>query len=79
MDTIPGLKERLRKRRSELGWSQEQLARETRVSKNTVARWEKGATPAADLLGRLARALGVSTDWLLTGAGPSPLPATGTD
>jgi transcriptional regulator with XRE-family HTH domain len=58
---------RVRERRKALGLSQEALARQLVVSKNTVARWESGAQPRGVRLSRLASALRVSADWLLTG------------
>lgn len=47
--------------------SQEKLARELGVSKNTVARWEAGSGIEADNLDALAGALQVSADWILRG------------
>lgn len=58
---------RLQERRRHLGLSQEALAREIGVSKNTVARWEAGGQMFADVAVRLADALGVDPRWLITG------------
>lgn len=62
-----GTGDRIRRRRAELGLSQEQLARDTNVSKNTVTRWEAGAVPGGENLDRLAEVLKVSTDWIMRG------------
>lgn len=48
------------------GWSQEQLAEWTDVSRQTLSRWESGRTaPNADQIVRLSRLFGVTTDQLL--------------
>lgn len=59
--------DRIRSARRRLRLSQEDLARKIPVSKNTVARWEGGATPGGANLDALADALGVTTDWILRG------------
>jgi transcriptional regulator with XRE-family HTH domain len=59
--------ERVRTKREELKISQEKLAREIGVSKNTVGRWEAGGGIDGENLDRLALALGVSSDWILRG------------
>jgi transcriptional regulator with XRE-family HTH domain len=47
--------------------SQEELARAVGVSVNTIARFERGeiGDMKAQVLAKIARVLGVSTDWLL--------------
>lgn len=59
---------RVRAQRTALELTQEQLARELGVTHQHVSRIEGGhAVPSLDLLVRLSRRLGVSTDYLLTG------------
>jgi phage repressor protein C with HTH and peptisase S24 domain len=60
---------RLRKKREELGLSQEELANKTGVSRNTIMKFEKGSLPQGENLVALCRALQVSADWLLFGLG----------
>ncbi len=60
--------ERIKKRRAELGWTQEQLARKAGLSKSFLSDLEnsKRSIGAENLLD-IARALGVSIDFLMTG------------
>ena len=53
--------------RREKGFSQEDLARNVGVSVNTIARFERGEIGdiKAQVLAKIARALDVTTDWLL--------------
>lgn len=53
-------------------WTQGDLAEAVGVERNTVSRWENGGVRPKDpdLLGRLARTLRVSTDWLIGAAPP---------
>lgn len=67
VDTSGSLSGRIRIARRRRGLSQEALARDLEVSKNTVARWEAGAQPRGATVAKIAAALGVSTDWLLAG------------
>jgi transcriptional regulator with XRE-family HTH domain len=59
--------QRVQQRRQHLGWTQEDLARESKVPQATISRIEKGQrkNPGADVIRRLARALGVTADWLI--------------
>lgn len=52
--------------RERKGWTQQQLATESRVGQNQISRLESGRKPRLDVdtLARLARALGVSLDHL---------------
>ncbi len=53
----------LRKRN---GWSQEQLAEQMGISRQSVSKWESGASiPDLDKVIKLSKILGVSTDYLL--------------
>jgi len=50
------------------GWNQAELARRLGISPSAVGMYEQGRRePSADMLVRLARALEVSVDYLLTG------------
>ena len=70
--------ERIRTRREELGLTQAQLADELGVTHQHVSEIESGASaPSLDLLVRVARRLGDSTDFLLTGENPLVMDAEG--
>ena len=58
---------RLKSQRQRRGYTQVQLAELARVSQPLIARLEKDhiREPAAKPLGRIARALGCSLDWLI--------------
>jgi XRE family transcriptional regulator of biofilm formation len=57
----------LRKRREELGLTQEQVAKAAKVTRNYITMLERGArkSPSLPVLKRLARALGVPVVELL--------------
>lgn len=58
--------ERLKQRREELGLSQADLGMRLKLEGNAIYRYEKSQSdPASELLGRMAKELGVSSDWLL--------------
>lgn len=58
--------EKIAKQRKEKGLTQSQLAEMINVSNKTISRWETGeGYPEISLLVPLAKALGVSTDYLL--------------
>lgn len=60
------LKDNLRKYREQKGFSQEQLADEVHVVRQTVSKWERGkSVPDASMLVELTRALGVTAADLL--------------
>jgi y4mF family transcriptional regulator len=60
--------QRIKDRRAELGWTQEQLAQKAGISKSFLSELENGKrSVSADNLLDLARALGVSLDYLMTG------------
>jgi Predicted transcriptional regulators len=68
----------VRARRIALGLSQENLATELGVKHQHVSRIELGdATPSLEMLLKVSRKLGVSTDYLLTGQSTAPLDAAG--
>lgn len=63
------LGERIALLRSKLGWSQAELARRLNISPSAVGMYEQGRRePPVDILVSLARVLGVSMDYLLTGS-----------
>ena len=50
------------------GWNQAELAQRLQISPSAVGMYEQGRRePSADMLVRMAKALGVSVDYLLTG------------
>jgi transcriptional regulator with XRE-family HTH domain len=59
--------QRVQQRRQRLGWTQEDLAHASKVRQATISRIEQGQrkNPGADVIRRLARALGVTSDWLI--------------
>jgi transcriptional regulator with XRE-family HTH domain len=60
--------ERIRKRRTELGWTQDQLSQKAGISKSFLSDLENSKrSVGADNLLDIARALGVSLDFLMTG------------
>lgn len=64
------INERIKQTRKRLGYSQEILGSRVGVSRVSISQWERGEnTPNGRYLNELAAALGVTVDWLLTGAG----------
>lgn len=60
--------ERLKKIRLEKGLSKSELAAKIGVHYSQIGRYEeKGAFPSADIMAKLANALGVSSDFLMNG------------
>ncbi len=67
--------ERLYQLRKEKNLSQEELAEQLEVSRQSVSRWENGtASPDFDKTVRLSEIFGVTTDRLLKGEDPAPIP-----
>lgn len=61
--------------RKALGLSQEQLAEQVGVSRQSISKWETGqSVPELDKLVALSRVFGVSTDTLLGNAAPEKEP-----
>ena len=49
-----------------MGWSQVELAKRLRVAKQTVSNWENdNIQPSIEMLVRLSKIFGVTTDYLL--------------
>lgn len=66
---MPSVGERIRKRRNELGWTQDALAQKAGVSKSFLSDLENGKrNVGADTLYDIARALSLSLDYLMSGA-----------
>ena len=60
------LAEKIMKHRKENGWSQEDLAAQLGVSRQSVSKWESAASiPDLDKLLKMSELFGVSTDYLL--------------
>lgn len=60
------LGQRICELRTALGWSQIQLAKRLGAAKQTVSNWENdNIQPSIEMLVRLARIFGVTTDYLL--------------
>ena len=60
------LGQRINELRTAKGWSQVGLAKRLRVAKQTVSNWENdNIQPSIEMLVRLAKLFGVTTDYLL--------------
>src|SRR5205807_7871250 len=80
---MAGVGERIKTRRLELEWTQDQLAQKAGISKSFLSDLENGKrSVGAENLLDIARALGVSIDFLMTGTASEkpvtevPIPAT---
>lgn len=64
--------------RKKLGWSQEQLAEQLEVSRQSVSKWESGMSiPDIEKIVKMSALFGVSTDYLLRDDLGEVLPAEG--
>lgn len=68
------LKDRILTRRLKLELSQQQLADKAGVSQVTIQHLESGRNRTSKKLVEIARALGVSAEWLMSGVSPSKAP-----
>ena len=60
------LAEKIMKHRKKKGWSQEELAEHLNISRQSVSKWQSGASvPDLDKILRLSEIFKVSTDYLL--------------
>ena len=67
------LGQRVQMLRTAAGWSQEQLAEQLAVTRQTVSKWERDlSTPDADALLLLSDLFEISLDELVRGAKPEP-------
>ena len=65
--------EKLQYLRKEQNWTQEQLANQIEISRQSLSKWELGAaTPDTEHVVRLSQLFGVSTDTLLLDDAPFP-------
>jgi transcriptional regulator with XRE-family HTH domain len=65
--------QRVRRLRKAKGWTQEDLQAEAQLDQSTLSGLEnRNAMPKGDSLVRLARALGTSAEYLITGAEAAP-------
>ena len=70
---MPSVGERIKKRRNELGWTQDVLAEKAGVSKSFLSDLENGKrNVGADTLLEIARALSLSLDYLMEGKEVEP-------
>ncbi len=61
------LSEKIMSLRKQKGWSQEDLADQLGISRQSVSKWESAsASPDLDKIVRMSQIFGVTTDWLLT-------------
>jgi transcriptional regulator with XRE-family HTH domain len=66
--TADSLGDRIARLRRAKGWNQRELGRRTGMKATQISKYERGIyVPRADALPRLSAALGVSSDYLLTG------------
>ena len=58
---------RVQRRRQQLGWTQQDVEQASSIPQSVVSRIERGVlkNPGADVIRRLAKALGVTSDWLI--------------
>lgn len=60
------LGQRICKMRTDMGWSQVDMAKRLGVAKQTISNWENdNIQPSIEMLIRVAKVLNVSTDYLL--------------
>ena len=60
------ISEKITMLRKKNDWSQEQLAEQLSVSRQSVSKWESGAAiPGMDLLVKMSELFGVSVDYLV--------------
>jgi transcriptional regulator with XRE-family HTH domain len=71
------LGDRIKQLRKEKGWGQKELANKMGSDARQISRYEKGhVTPSIDVVVKVAEALEVTTDYLLTGKAPRNIPKT---
>ena len=68
-----GLGRRILELRGRLPLSRTAFAQRIGVSRNMIPRYERGTSPRAEILDRIAEIGGVSLEWLLHGRGTAPL------
>ena len=74
------LAEKIMELRKKKGWSQEQLGERLEISRQSVSKWESGASiPDLDKIVKMSHIFSVSTDYLLKDELESPQEGTQTD
>jgi len=72
---VAGVGERIKKRRLEIGWTQDQLCQKAGISKGFLSDLENDKrSVSADNLLEIARALSLSLDYLMTGTASQEQP-----
>ena len=66
---------RIRQARIRLGLSRANLAKLVGVNERTITNYENGKTMKPSILQKIAKALEVDPQWLLTGEGSLPTPS----
>lgn len=57
---------KLKKARKDIGFTQDEVSRETKIPRSTIANWERGRVqPDIESIGILADFYEVSVDWLI--------------
>jgi len=60
------LGQRINELRNSMGWSQVDLAKKLNITKQTVSNWEnENIQPSVEMLIRISKVFGVTTDYLL--------------
>jgi transcriptional regulator with XRE-family HTH domain len=72
-DVARAIGARLRDARRSVGLTQNQVAKDFKIARQMVSRWETGALPSALQLHAVGIAYGVSMDWLFYGVKCLPL------
>ena len=61
-----GFPSKIKKARNDIGFTQEEVERETKIKRSNISKYESGTLePDLEKLGILADFYGVSVDWLL--------------
>ena len=63
---VESFPEKIKKARKDMGYTQREVAKETKLPQSTIAKYETGKLePSIETLGKLADFYGVSVDWLI--------------
>lgn len=63
---VESFAEKIKKARKDIGYTQREVAKETKLPQSTIAKYETGKLePSIETLGILADFYGVSLDWLI--------------
>lgn len=75
MENMKTIAERLKEARELKGWTQAQLAIAADVSTGTIGNIESGARQSKGSVPQIAKALGISYEWLANEEGPMAVPS----